>query len=88
MECFLDVSQLEPPEPLERALAAAETLPPGAYLRLIHRRYPCLLEAQLAERGFRCEVVTGEDDTTETFIWHDGDDSARDAARRHMASLS
>ena len=86
MERTLDVSDLEPPEPLEHTLAAAEALPPGHFLRMTHRRYPCLLEQQLTARGFRCEIL-GDDDskTTETFIWRDGDGKAEAAAHERMA---
>ena len=85
MERTLDVSELEPPEPLERALATAESLTPGAFVRMTHRRYPCLLEAQLAERGFRCIILgDDEDDFVEAFIWRDGDEAGEAAARRRM----
>ena len=82
MERTLDVSELEPPEPLERTLEAAEALAPGHFLRMTHRRHPCLLEAQLAARGFRC-TIRGEEgsEATETFIWRDGDGEAEQAAR-------
>ena len=86
MERALDVSELEPPEPLERTLAAADALAPGDFLRMTHRRYPCLLEDQLTVRGFRCEIL-GDDqsETTESFIWRDGDAAAETAARKRMA---
>ncbi|WP_172838775.1 DUF2249 domain-containing protein [Solemya velesiana gill symbiont] len=38
MERLLDVSELEPCEPMEQTLQAVDTLEQGEYLRVIHRR--------------------------------------------------
>lgn len=88
-ERTLDVSDLEPPEPLTRTLEAAEALPAGDYLRMRHRRYPCLLEAQLQARGLHCEILGDDDDErVESFIWRDHDHVAEAAARAAMLSSS
>ncbi len=50
-ERVLDVSDLEPCEPLERALEAVRTLQPGEYLRLVHRQEPLLLYPMLEKLG-------------------------------------
>lgn len=76
---LLDVSALEPPEPLERALAAIETLAPGEHLRLRHRREPHLLYPILAERGFDHRTVVRGEASYEVFIWRRGDAAARRA---------
>lgn len=72
-ERLLDVSDLEPPEPLVRTLAAAEALGPGQFLRMLHRRHPCLLGENLSERGFDCIVRPGGRAAVETLIWRRDD---------------
>lgn len=51
MEYCLDVSNLEPCEPLERTLAAVARLEAGDYLRILHRREPHLLYPLLEKEG-------------------------------------
>lgn len=51
MEHRLDVSELEPCEPLERTLAAITLLETGDYLRVLHRREPHLLYPLLEKAG-------------------------------------
>lgn len=86
-EVVLDVSELEPPEPLTQSLAASERLGRGDYLRLLHRRRPCLLYDNLAQRGFASETRAGCQVACEVFIWREGDDEAADAARAAAAVL-
>jgi hypothetical protein len=81
-EHLLDVSDLPPPEPLEQCLAALEVLPPGVYLRVLHRREPYLLYPILDEGGFAYVTVTGERAPLEIFIWRRGDAAAEDALRQ------
>jgi len=80
-EVVFDVSELEPPEPLVQSLAAIEQLKNGEYLRLLHRRRPCLLYENQQKRGFSSETRAGHDVACEVFIWRDGDDDAASAAR-------
>jgi tRNA 2-thiouridine synthesizing protein A len=54
-EVRIDVRGLEPPEPMERTLAALESLPAGASLVVTHHRNPLLLLPTLDERGFEHE---------------------------------
>ncbi|RMD71081.1 MAG: DUF2249 domain-containing protein [Gammaproteobacteria bacterium] len=75
-ERVLDVSDLPPPEPLQKALEAAENLAPGEYLRLIHRREPLLLYPQLEARGFCYRVRPGRTSAFEVLIWRQGDEVA------------
>lgn len=81
----LDVSDLEPPEPLVRALDEAERLAPGTYLRMCHRREPCLLYGNLEARGFEHETRTGAETACEVFIWRRDDPEAEGAAREAAA---
>ncbi len=47
----LDVRGLEPPEPMERTLAALDRLPPGGELLQINERVPVFLLEILDDRG-------------------------------------
>lgn len=86
-EVVLDVSELEPPEPLVLSLAAIEKLQHGEYLRLLHRRRPCLLYENLQKRGFSSETRAGREVAYEVFIWRDGDDEAAHAAHAIASTL-
>lgn len=78
-ERVLDVSELEPPEPFERALAALETLSAGEYLRMLHRREPLLLYPWLQEHGFEWRTQPGRVTEFEILIWRGTDKAAREA---------
>jgi len=86
-EVVLDVSELEPPEPLVQSLAAIGQLQRGDYLRLMHRRRPCLLYDNLQQRGFSSETRAGRMVACEVLIWRTGDDEAARAARAGAATL-
>ncbi len=81
MEQLLDVSALEAPEPLMRAVAALEVLPRGDYLRFCHRMKPCHLFAVLEKNGLAWDIRQGEEVECELFIWHAGDVVGETAAR-------
>jgi uncharacterized protein (DUF2249 family) len=80
-EIILNVSDLEPPEPLERVLAAIETLVPGQYLRMLHNREPFPLYTILEDAGFKYAVREGQETMFEIFIWRRNDDEATAAVR-------
>jgi len=75
-EVCLDVSGLEPPEPLVLTINYAQRLQPGQVLRMIHRRFPCLLEKNLHQLGFCCRITEYADEVV-TLIWLDGDEAAK-----------
>ena len=75
-EVLLDVSDLAPPEPLERTLEAADELKPGQFLRMLHRRDPCMLYANLDENGFKYFQRKGLTTAVELFIWSEDDADA------------
>ncbi|MET0119190.1 MAG: DUF2249 domain-containing protein [Sedimenticola sp.] len=77
MERLLDVSELEPCEPLEQTLQAIATLVPGEYLRVIHRREPNLLYPMLEKGGFAWNCREGGPVGYEIFIWRSDDQAAR-----------
>jgi len=86
-ERLLDVSELEAPEPLLRAIEALQTLPPGDYLRFCHRMQPCHLYRFLEENGFRADTRKGNRCECELFIWRDTDRTAAEQAAAAAADL-
>jgi uncharacterized protein (DUF2249 family) len=66
----LDVRGLEPPEPMERTLAALDELPEGRELLQINDRVPAFLLPLLDERGYRYRVARDDRGTLVT-IWRD-----------------
>ncbi len=75
-EVLLNVSELEPPEPLLLVLEAAEQLEPGQYLRMLHRRDPCLLYGNLKDNNFNYFQRRGSTTLVELFIWRNSDREA------------
>jgi hypothetical protein len=64
----IDGRDMEPPEPLERALAELSTLAPGEELVMLLRCEPLPLYSILDRTGFRYESVPGPDGTNEVRI--------------------
>jgi len=73
MEHVLDVSELEPCEPLEQTLASSQALPDGDYLRVIHRREPHILFPILEKSGFASYCREGGPCGYEIFVWRKRD---------------
>ena len=84
LELILNVSELEPPEPLERVLDAIETLQSGQYVRMLHNREPYPLYAILEDTGFKYRVCEGQETIFEIFIWRRNDAAAAAAANSGM----
>jgi len=72
-----------PPEPLEQAVEAVESLQHGEFLRMHHRREPCLLYPILRERGFAQFTHSLQDGSVEILICHQQDE----AVQAHLCSL-
>ena len=81
LEVLLDVSDMAPPEPLELTLDAADALAPGQYLRMLHRRDPCLLYANLENSHFKYIHREGTTTAVELFIWREHDAKAEAAVK-------
>lgn len=86
---ILDVSGLEPPEPLQQALAAIDTLATGMCLCLLHRRDPLLLYPILEQQGFdhATHAIAHPDDHVPAYhiyIWSRNDADAEAVARRAL----
>jgi uncharacterized protein (DUF2249 family) len=69
MERLLDARWLPPPEPMERVLAALETLAPGERIRLLIHREPFPLYEILKAWGYRHYTHSCDDGSYEVVIW-------------------
>lgn len=87
MEHRLDVSELEAPEPLLRAVEALERLPRDDYLRFCHRMKPCHLYEVLEKNGLAWDTRHGKEVACELFIWHRESGVAAADARRAASQL-
>lgn len=80
----LDVSDLEPPQPMHKICQTLTTLQPGQLLHVEHRRKPVPLFAILAQQQFdyrHSEVSTGKH---YIWIWRQGDKPAYDSLMRNF----
>lgn len=68
----LDVRGLDPPEPMERVLEAADGLAYGDVLRVTHHRNPLILFDVLGERGFQHRSEKKGEDLWEIRVWRKG----------------
>ena len=68
-EIVVDGRGLEPPEPLERVLAALDELQPGQRLRFLIHRQPYPLYDILRRYHYCCETTTRADGDFEILIW-------------------
>ncbi len=82
MEHHLDVSLLEPCEPMERILTAIKDLPEGDYLRVIHRREPYPIYPMLEQAGFVWRTESCGPSEFRIFIWRRGDVAAETSVPR------
>lgn len=66
----IDVSELEPPEPMERILAHLQQLQTGQLLRVRHRREPFPLYPLLEQAGFEyCCIPAGMEEAFLIYVW-------------------
>lgn len=70
-EVWLDVRDLEPPEPLVRTLEALETLPHDNVLVQVNMRVPQFLLPILRERGFHFTIDESQPNEVQVRIWRD-----------------
>jgi uncharacterized protein (DUF2249 family) len=64
----IDGRDMQPPEPLERALAALDTLPAGGELCMLLYCHPVPLFNILRQNGFVWQENVGDDGTHEILI--------------------
>ncbi|WNC72043.1 DUF2249 domain-containing protein [Thalassotalea psychrophila] len=74
-QVYLDVSELEPPEPMTEIITALARLKVNEYLLVFHRREPFPLYEKLAAAGwaFQCKKLT--DQQFQIFIYRATDQS-------------
>jgi len=77
----LDVSQLEPCEPMARILATIPDLQSGEYLHVLHRMEPHFLYPILTREGYTWLTQPGRDVPVEIYIWRTHDAKAEAAVR-------
>lgn len=68
-EIVVDGRALEPPEPMERVLAALDELQPGQRVRFLIHRQPYPLYDILSRYHYRHETLAGADGNFEILIW-------------------
>jgi uncharacterized protein (DUF2249 family) len=78
---ILDVSRLEPCQPMERILATIPNLQAGEYLQVLHRMEPPPLYRILAQQGFAWLTQSGHKTPIEIYIWRDGDRKAETSVK-------
>jgi len=76
LERILDVSTLEPCEPLNRILEALEELNQGECLHVLHRMEPQPLYRILEQQNFAWHLKRGAKAPIELFIWQKRDSKA------------
>lgn len=69
MEQLVDVSDLEPPEPMEVILDVLADMPEGDWLRVRHRRDPVPLYRMLTDMGYRWDTRCLAPGRFEILIW-------------------
>lgn len=67
-DVLVDARWQEPPEPMQRVLAALDTMRPGERVRFLIHREPLPLYPILKQLGYRHQVHRLEDGTYEVLI--------------------
>jgi hypothetical protein len=78
---WLDVGELEPPEPLERILTELRRLPASTALCVQHRREPLPLYPLLAELGFDHQCIQHPTGAVTLYIWPQHDQTLAEFCR-------
>jgi hypothetical protein len=73
VEKFIDASEMEPPEPLERALSVLAELQPGQYLHMLIGRIPYPLFDYCSRHSLEYRVRTGDTAGYDIYIWNRAD---------------
>jgi uncharacterized protein (DUF2249 family) len=73
MQHTLDVSYLEPPEPMEQILAKLAELNEGDFLSVTHRREPFPLFALIEKEGFNWRCTEERPAHFQIYIWRAND---------------
>lgn len=65
----IDVSELEPPEPMELILARLQQLQDGQLLRVRHRREPFPLYPMLEQAGYKYYCIQSGTEVFLIYVW-------------------
>ncbi|OMH32758.1 DUF2249 domain-containing protein [Motiliproteus sp. MSK22-1] len=86
----IDVSELEPPEPMATVLKSLQQLESDAALRVYHRRQPFPLFKLLDEMGYAYHCIELNYSEFAIYIWLKNEESLHDfcyqAANQELAS--
>jgi len=64
----VDVSELEPPLPLQAITERLRDLRPGQKLKVIHRMFPCVLPELAEKMRMKYQVLVQTEDRVEVLI--------------------
>lgn len=79
----LDVSDLEPPRPMQEICQTLTNLQQGQLLHVKHRREPVPLFAILAQQQFDYRHREESEGNHHIWIWHQGDEQAYNRLMRY-----
>lgn len=82
---LIDVSELEAPEPFEAIISLVDTLEPGEYICMRHRKQPLPLIEILHQRGFTSRIRPGSESKWEIIIWDTQDKLVNDFCSKHFS---
>ncbi len=88
MQHYLDASEMEPPEPMDRILELMAEMGPGEHIRMYHRMEPIPLYAILSQAGFRWRTDRDTHEMYHIFIWRASDTRAEADAAGHAPHLA
>lgn len=80
----LDVSTLEPCEPMEQVLMAVTQLKVEDILHVYHRMPPHPLFPLLEQQNLSWHMCSGKHYPIEIFIWHKANQQAADAVNNYL----
>ncbi|KGJ98511.1 DUF2249 domain-containing protein [Thalassotalea sp. ND16A] len=81
----LNVSELEPPEPMTKVLTALAQLQPWQYLKVFHRREPFPLYEKLAQAGWAYQCQRIKENQFNIYIYRQTDhDKFRQQLSQHL----
>jgi len=66
----VDVSELEPPLPLQAITERLRDLRPGQKLKVIHRMFPCVLPELAEKMRMKYQVLVQTEERVEVLIEH------------------
>jgi hypothetical protein len=76
VEVTLDASEMEPPEPFDRATEILRQMAPGQYLRMLHRRVPYPLFEFCQAMSLSHSVIKGTATAYEIIVYFPADEQA------------